>query len=59
MTTCEECYAIVNTNIIDVELGKVDSNMSLVIQDNYILKIGKARDLNIPPNATKINGKNK
>lgn len=57
--TCDDCYAIVNISTIDVEQGKIDTNMSLIIQDNYILEIGKSSDLKIPTNATKIDGKEK
>jgi hypothetical protein len=57
--SCEGCYAIVNTNIIDVEKGEVDSNMSLILQDKYILEIEKSTEINIPINANVINGKDK
>ena len=44
---CENCYAISNTNIIDVENGLVKSNMILIIKDNYIFEIGKTASLEI------------
>ena len=56
---CENCFAIINTNIIDVELGKVDQEMSLVIQDNLIIELGKAKTIQVPKNATIIDGKDK
>ena len=56
---CENCFAIVNTNIINVELGKVDQEMSLIIKDNLIIELEKAKTIQIPKNATIIDGKNK
>ena len=56
---CENCFVIINTNIIDVELGKVDSGMSLILKDNLIIELGKAKAIQTPKNATIIDGKDK
>lgn len=56
---CDSCFAVLNTNIINVENGRVDAHMSLIIQDNYITDIGKKEELNIPSKAIKIDGKDK
>ena len=56
---CENCFVIINTNIIDVELGKVDSGMSLIIKNNLIIELGKAKAIQTPKNATIIDGKDK
>lgn len=56
---CQGCYVIINTNIINVDNGKVDAEMSLIIQGNYITDIAKAEDLDMPTNATIIDGKDK
>lgn len=52
----ENCYAITNTNIIDIESGLVNSNMTLIIKDNYIFEIGKIETLEISKKTPIIDG---
>ena len=56
---CENCYAISNTNIIDVENGQINSNMTLIIKDSYIFEIGKIATFEISKEIPVIDGTDK
>ena len=56
---CDNCYAITNTNIIDVAQGHADTAMTLVIQDNHILEVGNMAMMDIPKEIPTIDGRGK